>query len=414
MNRIAVLFVLMLSTLQVGAQDKKISKIIEFYSAGNFDECIVAAKKYVATDASKPEPYYYMGFSYFEQFKKNAAKEYLLKNAESSVLQAVNKDKKGEFLARFDKELGCLHDTITNISERYYLLKENNKAGEYAQMLAKIFKDTTEIYSRIYQPEKYADEICLGKSLAAYSGPINQVDLQGNKEGVWVEKFANGRRKSQINFERGKPRGDYYKFYETGGVKAHLYIFDDSLSSAVLYNEDGNRAAMGYYYNRKKDSLWQYFESDSLLILEENYSKGVKNGKQTTFYIFGFPCEEINWKNGVKDGVWKRYYPSSTVEFETYYKNGKVEGSYSKFDIKGMQIIFGNYKDDLRVGQWKFYNKDTKKYVVYNFINGKPENADELDEAENKFLEEQTERGKLLPDPKDYIHDPTEYPTGNR
>lgn len=410
MKNLFVFILLIFSTLCVNAQNKKITKIQTLYDAKSYDECIDAAKKYVATDASNATPYYCMGFSYFEQYKKNTSKEYLLKNAESSVLQAVNKDKNGNIGNSFKNNLSELHDTISNISQRLYANKENSKAGEYAQMLAKIFKDTTEIYSRIYQPEKYADEVCLGKKLEIYKGPVNQLDKNGKKQGIWIDRFKNGKRKSQINFQDGKPVGDYYKFYETGGIKAHLHYFNDSLASAVIYTENGDRSAMGYYYNRKKDSLWQYFEADSLLITEENYTKGIKNGKETTYYIFGFPCEELNWKNGVKDGLWKRYYPSSTVDFETTYKNGILNGTYTKYDIKGNKIIMGQYKNDLRVGQWKVYNEETKKFITRNYINGKLENAPELDEAESKYMDEQTEKGRLLPDPKDYIHNPEDYP----
>ena len=226
---------------------------------------------------------------------------------------------------------------------------------------------------------------------------------------MWIETYPNGNRKSQINFEGVKPRGDYYKFYERGGVSAHLYMIDDDRASAILYNEDGDRVAMGYYYKRQKDSLWQYLESDSILVAEENYTKGVKNGLETTYFPYGLPAEEVNWKNGVKDGVWKRYHDIGTILFEAKYVNGKLEGLYTKYNTKGEIELTGNYKNDVKHGEWKEYDPKTKKYKSIKYINGELENAAEEDLKESKMIEKQSEEGKYLPDPVDFHNNPEEF-----
>jgi len=410
MKKIFAIAAFLFLNFAANAQDKKLDKVQQLFNSKNFTECVEAAKKYNVSNQTKPDGYFLLGFSYFELYKQNPAKESQLTSTENTVFQAINKDKSGEVRKNWSSNLDELHAKMIELQDKYYSQGEKNKAGQHAGMLAKIFKDTTEVYLHIYKPELFVKPITTGKTLAAYEGETNQLDVAGNKTGVWIEKFQNGNRKSQINFEAGKPRGDFYKFYQKGGVSAHLYFYDDNVASAILYAENGDKVAMGYYYNHEKDSLWQYFEMDSIVISEERYSRGVKNGQETTYYYFGFPAEEIMWKNGKKDGPWKRYYESSTVMFETQYKNGVLDGPYVKYDIKGNKVIIGNYKNDLKVGEWLVKDDETQKMVKIKYVNGKLSNQDEYDMKQAQKMHDIIEKSKDLPDPKDYAADPTQYP----
>ena len=168
---------------------------------------------------------------------------------------------------------------------------------------------------------------------------------------------------------------------------------------------------MGYYYNHKKDSLWQYFEADSIVVSEENYTRGIKNGKQSTYYLSGILFEETDYKNGQQDGVWKRYYESTgTPIFEIYYKNGKREGKYIKYDLDGEKIISGNYKNDLKDGLWSARDEKTKQVTKINYINGIPENDAELQKEETKRLEDMVKNAQNLDDPQSYMNHPEDFP----
>lgn len=410
MKKILLLGAAALISLCASAQDKKLDKVRQLYEAGQWEECVENAKKYNSANSQKPDGYFYLGLSYYEMYKKNPQKEFQMTSAENTIHTALSKDKQQTVRKQFEASLSEMREKVTELQDKYYASGDKTKAGQHAGILAKIWKDTTDAYRHIFMPELFVEPVTYGKQLAAYDGPANETDVLGRKQGVWIEKYPNGRRKSQITFQDGKPKGDFYRFYEKGGISAHLYFYSDSLASAILYEENGDKSAMGYYYNRKKDSLWQYFQGDSLLVAEEMYTRGIKNGKETTYFMFGFPAEEITWKNGVKDGPWKRFYESSTPIFETSYKNGKLHGSYTKYDIKGKTLIMGNYRDDLKDGTWSILDESTGKYNKVKYVNGQPENVQDLDEAETKKMMEQLEKGKLLPDPKDYIQDPTEFP----
>lgn len=409
MKKLILISAIIALTISAQAQDKKLDKVKQLFESQNYTECIEAVKKYNAANSQKSDGFYYLAFTYHKIFRQAPNKEYNLTSAENTLYQAFNKDKDKSVRLNFKPEIDSLKATITEFQDKFYAAGDNKKAGQHAMMLAKIFLDTTEIYRRIYMPELFAEPVTYGKTLAAYEGPTNQSDVTGKKIGVWIDLYPNGNRKSQINFEGGKPRGDFYKFYEKGGVSAHLYMIDDDRASAILYDENGDRVAMGYYYKRQKDSLWQYFESDSIIVSEENYTKGVKNGTEITYFPYGLPAEELNWKNGEKNGAWKRYHDIGTILFEATYVNGKLEGRYSKYSATGTLEISGNYRNDVKDGEWKIYDEKTKKFRTEKYNNGEIENAAEVDAAESKQLEKQSEQGKFLPDPVDFHDNPEEF-----
>ncbi|MCQ2253106.1 MAG: toxin-antitoxin system YwqK family antitoxin [Bacteroidales bacterium] len=411
MKKTLVMAAILATAISANAQDKKLDKIKELYDAQQYTECIENAKKYNTANTQKADGYFYLGLSQYELYKQNPQKEFQLTQAENSIYQAIKKDKNNELSQTFAGKLDEMHSTITELQEKHWESGDKGKAGQHAGMLAKLWQDTTQIWRRVYQPELFVQPITRGKQLSAYEGPTNETDVMGRKQGVWIDKYPNGVRKSQITFEDGKPKGDYYKFYPNGGICAHLYIFNEQKSSAILYDENGDKVAMGYYHERKKDSLWQYFQGDSLIVSEETWNRGIKNGKETTYYPFGFAAEEINWKNGIKDGPWKRFYESSTPMFETTYKNGKIDGKYTKYDIKGTPIIIGNYHNDSKEGTWTIYDEKTKSYKHVKYKNGQPENIAEIDEEFAKQMDELMKNANLLPDPMNYRDDPSQFPT---
>lgn len=409
MKKLLIITAIIALTMTAQAQDKKFDKIMQLYDSENYTECMEAVKKYNAANPSKPDGVFLLAFTYHKIFRQAPQKEYNLTSAENTLYNAFNKDKDKTVRLKYKTEVDELKATITEFQDKFYAANDNKKAGQHAMMLAKIFNDTTETYKHIFMPELFAAPVTYGKTLAAYEGPTNQTDVTGKKIGVWIELYPNGNRKSQINYEGGKPRGDFYKFYEHGGVSAHLYMIDDDRASAILYDENGDRVAMGYYYQRQKDSLWQYLESDSILVAEENYIRGKKNGLETTYFPYGLPAEELNWKDGVKNGVWKRYHDIGTILFEANYVNGKLEGRYTKYNSKGEIELIGNYKNDVKHGEWKELDPKTKKFKVTKYIDGEPENAAEEALKESKEIDKQSEEGKYLPDPVDFHNNPEEF-----
>jgi len=410
--KILNLVVLFFSSLVVFAQNKQIDKIAALYKSEAYEECVEKADAYSEKDDKTPEPYFYSAEAKFEIFKNTVGinSDNKLKNAIRATYKAVAKDNDSIVQIVFKDFLSELKDTLLVKAKYYYY---NTNQGEtkdyevetkfYYEYIAKIYKDTTDEYIHLFLPKRVP--VVQDLAFGTFTGPVNQVDMTGKKQGVWLEYYDSKVVKSEINFVNGLPVGTFRKYYENGKLKANM-VFDETSkrSSAILYDERGNKVAMGFYENKQKDSLWQYFIMDSILFMSEKYNKGALNGTSRLYYGNSVVMEEKNYKNGVLDGNWRRYFTSGQEEFETKYVNGKLDGPYIKYYTNGVLNISGRYKNDEKDGTWYFFDNMTDKKLNIEYVDGVAKNQAELDLEENKLFKEMEENRNLLTEP-DFFRD---------
>ncbi len=383
------------------SQDKKILKITDAYNSGDYDKCIKKADKYIKKNTKNPTPYYYIGLSNFQKSKQEtgAVSDKYLQKATTNIFRATQKDKGKTEFNNIKTELTEVHDSMLMAGRRYNFGKDVGKAEYYFKYLVEIYNDTTPEYIDAFIPKPPCNEQIL--AFATYAEAKNKTDMKGMKQGLWVKYYESGCVEYEINFKDGKPVGIYRKYYENGELKAKLFFDDKSeRASAILYNEDAQRVAMGYYFNKQKDSLWQYYKADSIMLKEEYYIKGVLNGRSTTYSLINYPdiLDEKYYKDGKQDSIWIRNYfnDRGTPQFICYMKNGKREGSYLHFFPDKRLKMKGQFKNGLETGIWTYYYPDREGSYEIKYINGVPENSEELDEEQTKMLNKiKEERGKF-------------------
>ena len=92
MKKTLITALLIACSAALSAQDKKMDKIADLYQKQDYENCIVYAKKYNASNSSNPKGYYYVGLSQFGQFlNSNNAQflEPLAKTAKNSFLMSL-------------------------------------------------------------------------------------------------------------------------------------------------------------------------------------------------------------------------------------------------------------------------------------------------------------------------------------
>ena len=237
---------------------------------------------------------------------------------------------------------------------------------------------------------------------------INQIDTKGLKQGKWIGKFPSGNIRYEGSFVNDQPVGEMKRFHENGKLKARMIYFPLSDKvSAELFDEDGVLYAKGNYLKTAKDSTWKYF-NNKRIVGQEDFSKGVKNGRLVTFFEDGKPALESNWTNGIQNGVTRSFYPSGNKKSEIMYKDGKRNGVSLVYYESGLQEIVGHYFDDNADGSWKFQDeqgmvKFELKYKAGVLLN--PEIVEGMQANDFKAFD----RAKgVLKDPADYLQNPEE------
>ena len=93
------------------------------------------------------------------------------------------------------------------------------------------------------------------------------------KQGLWKKTYDNGNIRYKGNFIDDKADGIFYYYYKSGELKLEKEFFHSGSAAATyVYYKNGNLKASGLYVNEQKDSTWNYYNRDSVIILQEIYS----------------------------------------------------------------------------------------------------------------------------------------------
>ena len=238
---------------------------------------------------------------------------------------------------------------------------------------------------------------------------INQVDGQGQKQGLWIKRDQNGILIYQATFKNDNQIGEMKRFHPNGKTKAVLnFSVDTHESAAQLFDERGNLIAEGNYIEQKKSGNWKYL-INSKIVLTENYRDGMKDGVSQRYYSTGELLEESNWQADKLNGVYRTYFQDGKILLECNYTNSRRNGKFVSHFPNGHPEIEGSYVEDERDRDWNYYDSDGNLLYTLKFENGKllnPEIQDSIDNARTGVYKTKDDR---IPDPEKFLQNPEEY-----
>lgn len=191
---------------------------------------------------------------------------------------------------------------------------------------------------------------------------VNLIDAQGRRQGVWKKSDSIGRKIYEGQFTDGKPTGIFRYYYPDGKLKTEsAFSFGGRKAKSVSYYPNGRKMASGNYFDEKKDSVWQFFsEIDGVLLSEENYHLGVKDGFSKTYFPGGGLAELMSWKNGIKSGPWEQYFSDGKIKFRGNYQENEKSGAFQAFYLSGKIMFRGQYLNGHQSGLWLYYEENGK------------------------------------------------------
>lgn len=187
----------------------------------------------------------------------------------------------------------------------------------------------------------------------------NRTDEKGRKQGFWRKTDAAGLKVYEGQFRDGVPQGEFRYFYPDGKLKTVSVITGQGTRArTVSYFKNGKMMASGNYLDEKKDSIWRFYnEKDGNLVSEENYTRGVKNGKSSAFYPDGRVSEWMTWENGQLTGPWEQLYSDGKPKLRAGYKQNEKHGSFTTYYLSGQVMMSGSYDSGHMDGTWIYYDE---------------------------------------------------------
>jgi antitoxin component YwqK of YwqJK toxin-antitoxin module len=175
-----------------------------------------------------------------------------------------------------------------------------------------------------------------------------------------------------------------------------------------MFDETGKKMAEGIFLNEQKAGMWKYF-SENRVVAEENFEKGIKNGKARKFYDTGEVCEETNWVDGKQEGSYQVFFKNGKPFFQCKMSNNQRNGLCLSYFDNGRLEMEAAYKNNLRDGEWKYYNQEGKYLYSLFFDSGKLLNPQVRDSIANQQILDMEKGKDTVIDPEKYIADPSEY-----
>jgi antitoxin component YwqK of YwqJK toxin-antitoxin module len=237
-------------------------------------------------------------------------------------------------------------------------------------------------------PKIFLFAIFIALSATAHSQTgmeINKSDQSGKKQGRWVKYYPNGNILYEGTFRDNHPVGELIRYYDNKTIKSVLlYSTDGKEVFAKIYHSNGFISSKGKYVNQLKEGKWQFFSIsiNGYLILEEYYTKNLKNGTSVIYYPDSTIAEKVTYLNDLREGQCIRYYPNGSVCLKSQYSKGMIDGKFEVLFESGNIQILGWYRNDMRDGPWIIYNNDgTIKYKLEYALGNTTDRQMDIDES---------------------------------
>lgn len=221
------------------------------------------------------------------------------------------------------------------------------------------------MYSKIFRYLFFIGLIITTSQLFAQQ---NQTDELGRKQGEWV-KYKDGVKFYKGVFKDDKPTGEFLRYYRSGRLQSKSEFSNSGSNCYVEIYYDERKSpikASGLYLNQQKDSLWQYYNKDSVLINEEFYNKGVADGLWKLYNYNGGLVKETPYKNGKIDGVQKEYFETGELKRVITFEMDSLNGDFLVNFPDETPRIKGQFYNGLQDGKWFYYNEDSSiEFIEY-------------------------------------------------
>lgn len=201
---------------------------------------------------------------------------------------------------------------------------------------------------------------------------INQMNAHGQRQGYWQKRDATGAMVYEGHFQDGVPNGTFKYYYPDGKLKTLSIISAEGIvAKTVSYYNNGKKMAEGEYLHEKKEKIWFFYrEEDGVLLLEECYKAGKREGISRAYYENGTVSELVTWIGGERTGPWEQYYSDGKIRLQSSYLQDEKNGLFKTFYNNGLPMISGSYVGGRMDGQWIYYDVKGKVTKKESYSNG--------------------------------------------
>lgn len=190
-------------------------------------------------------------------------------------------------------------------------------------------------------------------------------DENGKLQGKKTNYYRNGKIQSEESeYTAGVLNGEIKSYFESGKIKSILSIKEDKPYKLESFDEAGT---VLYTSEAKNDILhFKTFYANGNLEMEGDLKKGERNGKWAIYDVLGRIASAFNYTDGLQNGEQKTFYENGKLK-EIYSSDSNyIVGLYKEFYANGHLKTHGEFTKVGRIGVWTtYFSNDTVESVSY-------------------------------------------------
>jgi len=140
----------------------------------------------------------------------------------------------------------------------------------------------------------------------------------------------------------------------------------------IEYYESGKKKSERILRNGKEEGLSTIWYENGQKQKKETYKNGKRDGKWASWSIEGLNQEQKNYNEGTIDGEYIIWYSSGDKKLHITYKDGKKVGKWIEWYIGGQKRSEGNMLYGMMDGKWTFWYHNGNKELEFNLYFGNP------------------------------------------
>lgn len=171
-----------------------------------------------------------------------------------------------------------------------------------------------------------------------------------------------------------KAEGFYYQEFDKKGNLRKGYVgpqgqFTEFLldSLNIEYWPDGRRRSTVEYRKGKLHGDYIEWHPNGQMALNCKYIDNLRTGIWLEYYPSGIPQYQVLMENGLRNGIEQQWHPNGRPKAIIPYRDGQREGEATYFCSNGITQINAFYDDDQEVGTHYHYYCDGKPHAVYSY-----------------------------------------------
>ncbi len=228
---------------------------------------------------------------------------------------------------------------------------------------------------------------------------FNQVNVKGQRTGFWKRYYRNGKLAYLAEFRAGKPVGRMVRYDEDGVKRAEIiHRSDGHTSEAKLFSPEGRLVGTGNFYDKQKDSLWQYYGTSGQIVAVEHWIRGEKEGEQLTYSDEGKLAERLRWHKGKQHGNQELYYATGALRMRWNMVEDVVDGEVVTLFSSGAKRMAGKYIAGKREGYWTIWDLDGVIVEQIEYKKGIPVNAAEQARRQDSIMQSLFDNAGKIPE----------------